>query len=259
MTLVFLAALLAVNLALRSWPVRQRDEDALTVLECAFLRGGTHAAVLTALATLHLRVREEGPDPFEEADPLGQAEPFGEAEPFEEAVADVGDPPTGTWGIASNRAVRRAAGALRESLVARGLLAPTGHWVIARCALVGVPLVAILGVDGPIDLTIIVGSAVAVLVAGALWLAPRRTIAGWRVLRAERRRYERVTLADPAAARDAGAFGMLVALHGRPALDLLTEPPPEGPEPEEEPEPEGPEPDEVAPPVSPLTPRRLTL
>jgi hypothetical protein len=95
--------------------------------------------------------------------------------------------------------------------------------------------------------------AVGLALAAALWLVPRRTIAGWRALRAERRRYERVTLADPDALADAGAVGMLVALQGQPALEFVARQVsevaaeiPEGTA-------------DAGPAESPLTPRRLTL
>jgi uncharacterized protein (TIGR04222 family) len=238
MIIAFLAVLLTINMALRSLPLRRRGDGALTAVECAFLRGGTRAAVLAALAALHVSADGELDDPFERA------------------VADAWDVSTGTRGIARRRPVRRAAVAVREYLVTEGLMAPTGHWAIARCALLAVPAVAALAVVDPrLDLGTVLGSAVGLALAAALWLAPRRTIAGWRALRAERRRYEQVTLADADedALADAGAVGMLVALQGRPALEFVAR-----------------QVSEVAadipggttdagPAHSPLTPRRLTL
>ncbi len=203
MTVVFLGILLAISTMLRALPVRRRGAVVLTPLECGFLRGGTAAAILVTLAA-------PGDDPFDRA------------------VAEAGDPLTGRWGIARSRGVRRAAAGLRDRLIAAGLLAPTGHFAIARCSLAAVPVVAAVAlVDEALDLAAIIGSAIAVGCALALWFAPRRTIAGARALRAERRRYERVTLAEP----DATALAMLVALHGRPALDVLSQQPrPEEPE-----------------------------
>jgi hypothetical protein len=236
MIIAFLAALLTINMALRSFPVRRRGDGALTAVECAFLRGGTRAAVLAALATLHV-------SPDAELD-----------DPFERAVAEAWDVSTGTRGIARRRPVRRSAVAVREYLVTEGLMAPTGHWAIARCALLAVPAVAALVVVDPrLDLITVLGSAVGLALAAALWLAPRRTIAGWRALRAERRRYEQVTLADPDALADAGAVGMLVALQGQPALEFVARQVsavaaeiPDGTA-------------DAEPAESPLTPRRLTL
>jgi uncharacterized protein (TIGR04222 family) len=207
MIIAFLAALLTINMALRSLPVRRRGDGALTAVECAFLRSGTRAAVLAALATLHVSADGELDDPFERA------------------VAEAWDVSTGTRGIARRRPVRRAAVAVREYLVTEGLMAPTGHWAIARCALLAAPVVAALAVVDPrLDLGTVLGSAVGLALAAALWLAPRRTIAGSRALRAERRRYEQVTLADADAdaLADAGAVGMLVALQGQPALEFVT-------------------------------------
>ena len=241
MTIVFLAALITVNVALRALPVRRRGDAALSVVQCAFLRGGTRGAVLAVLATLHVRGDDEPEDPFDRA------------------VLEAGDPPTGTWGIAASRPVRRAALALREGLVGDGLLAPTGHWAIARCALLAVPLVAGLAVvDQQLDLDTVLGSAVALVAAAGLWLAPRRTVAGWLALRAERRRYEQVTLAEQGPLADATAVGMLVALYGGPALEVLTRPAPADPVPSEQapPEPAAATEEKSA---SPLTPRRLML
>jgi len=99
MIIAFLAALLTINMVLRSLPVRRRGDGALTAVECAFLRGGTRAAVLAALATLHVSADGELDDPFERA------------------VAEAWDVSTGTRGIARRRPVRRAAVALRDYLV----------------------------------------------------------------------------------------------------------------------------------------------
>jgi hypothetical protein len=77
--------------------------------------------------------------------------------------------------------------------------------------------------------------------------------AGWLALRAERRRYEQVTLAEQGPLVDATAVGMLVALHGRPALEMLTGTAPADPVPSE---PMAPNEEKSA---SPLTPRRLML
>ena len=240
MIIAFLAALLTINMVLRSLPVRRRGDGALTAVECAFLRGGTRAAVLAALATLHVSADGELDDPFERA------------------VAEAWDVSTGTRGIARRRPVRRSAVAVREYLVTEGLMAPTGHWAIARCALLAAPVVAALAVVDPrLDLGTVLGSAVGLALAAALWLAPRRTIAGSRALRAERRRYEQVTLADAGANEhalvDAGAVGMLVALQGQPALEFVTR---------QVSEVAADIPDGTAdagPPQSPLTPRRLIL
>jgi hypothetical protein len=191
-------------------PLRGRGEDPLTAVECAFLRGGIKAAVLVA----HAVPAEDG---------AGATEGAGATDAFDLAVADAGDPPTGRWGIARRRGVRRAAADVRERLIAWGLMAPTGHFAIARCVLLAVPVVAALALfDESLGLTTLIGSAVATVLAVTLWFAPRRTIAGWRALRAERLRYVQVTLAA-ATPPDTAALAMLVALHGRPALDVLSQ------------------------------------
>jgi hypothetical protein len=204
MTVAFLGVLLAINVALRALPLQRRGEDPLTAVECAFLRGGIRAAVLVA----HAVPADDGADAIEA---------------FELAVADAGDPPTGRWGIARRRGVRRAAADVRERLIGWGLMAPTGHFAIARCVLLAVPVVAAVALfDESLGLTTLIGSAVATVLAVTLWFAPRRTIAGWRALRAERRRYVQVTLAATTPP-DTAALAMLVALHGRPALDILSQ------------------------------------
>jgi hypothetical protein len=216
----------------------------LTAVECAFLRGGTRAAILVSQTA-------PGDDAYRAGG--GRRRRPGHAR----------------WAIGRHRDVRRAATGLRERLVGSGLLAPTGHFAIARCALLAVPVAAAGATVGEsLDLTTIISSAVAIVCAVSLWFAPRRTFAGGRALRAERRRYERVTLAGQAEP-DAPALAMLVARHGRPALDVLfppilpdrTEPERTGPE-RTEPEQEGPDqPEPDGPPAddSPLKPRKLIL
>jgi uncharacterized protein (TIGR04222 family) len=260
MTLAFLAALLTINVALRALPVRRHGDGALTATECAFLRGGTRAAVLTVLATQHVRgdpAPDDSPNnsaddsPVDSPDDSPVDQPVDKAldEAFDHAVSEVGDPPGGIWGIARSAPVRRASARLRDRLVGDGLLPPTGHWFIARCVLLAVPAVAALAVPSQaLDLATVLGSLIALVLATLLWLAPRRTVAGWRALRAERRRYEQVTLAQQGASTEVGAVGMLVALYGQPALDLVTQQPPSTPQPSD-----------VASADSPLTPRRLTL
>jgi hypothetical protein len=228
MTLAFLAALLALHVALRALPIRPRGgqrrgddqplgEQPLCAVDCALLRGGARAAVLTAQAILFVR----GAPPVA-TDPHGV---------LVAAVGDVAELPG--WRTAWRRPVRRALAVLREPLVTQGLLAPTGHLAVAWCSLLGVPVVAVAAVlTQPLSLRTVVGAGGAVGLSVLLCFAPGRTIAGARVLRAQRRRFERETLGGPGAPADVDAIAMLVALQGRPALDLLTQPgPPPGPPP----------------------------
>ncbi|MFJ8129423.1 TIGR04222 domain-containing membrane protein [Streptomyces hydrogenans] len=196
---------------LRWWPVRGRV-DGLTAVEVAGVRGGPGAALAVAVVQLHFAgVVEVGPagrlrrivhsGPGRDVSVLNRAawKVLGR----ELSVADAAAAP----------AVRRAWEEMRADLVGRGLRCGR-----ARLLLAGVPALAAGG------------AALAVAVQGSPWVglplallslavlcAPSRTLAGHRLVRAKR---DFRPLADdgPTGPEETG---LLVAVHGRPALRLL--------------------------------------
>ncbi|SCL13523.1 TIGR04222 domain-containing protein [Micromonospora rhizosphaerae] len=191
------------------------NAETLAATEIAWLRGGNWGAVMAGLAMLHTRgVLAPGAGRIRRTGSLPQ-----DAEPLERALYAALYGSIGPRELAGQKRVQRALRDVRRSLVERGLVRATSRRVLMPVLLVVLPpvllakLVALRAVGVTEGLV-----AVVVLVGIAVWLRPRRTVAGTRALAAGRVRYgdlvERSQL-EPVE------VGLAVALFGTPAILAL--------------------------------------
>jgi uncharacterized protein (TIGR04222 family) len=214
-----MAALVVLSIALRMPPARRRGSWDLGCSEYAYLRGGQRAVVLAALAAMHQRgiVQSARRGTVKRAGSMK-----GISDPVERALGAALHGQVSPSVLAARPQVRRALATLQAGLVAGGLLLPTWRWAVLRVTAVAVLVVGVAGlITGP--RTGLLALLAGVLLAVGLWVWPRRTRAGGRVLAAARRRSAQLT---PGAAQgqpgwSAEDVGMAVALHGAAALRAL--------------------------------------
>ena len=183
----------------------------------AYLRGGTYGVVLTALAELHARGAVDAGQRIRPVTPL---------------PADCWDDELLTavyagamWCteprlVALLPRVRRAARRLRPALVERGLLVPVRRQLFGLGLLAfAAGLAAAAALESGRQPSTVVTALGVLGLAGLAALGPRRTVAGWRVLRAERRLLES-WVGEPG--QDSKLLlAAMVAADGRGALELL--------------------------------------
>ncbi|MGV9806694.1 TIGR04222 domain-containing membrane protein [Micromonospora chersina] len=189
--------------------------ETLSATEIGWLQGGDWGAVITALAMLHTRgVLATGVGRIRRTGSVPQ-----DAEPLERALYAGLYGSVGPRELARQKRVRRALRDVRRSLVERGLVRASSRRVLMPVLLVALPpaLLANLVAAGVVGVTEGLVTIV-VLVGMAVWLLPRRTVAGARALATARVRHgglvERSEL-EPVE------VGLAVALSGTPALQTL--------------------------------------
>lgn len=198
--LVVLGVLLVVSILLRVAGVARRVPVNADPATCACLRGNARAVVVTALATLYQRDHvAAGSGRVHRAGPLSGASGL-----MERAVYLALHKPLSPRELVSRPPVRRALAEMRRNAATAGLLLPKWRWVTLRLALCLIPVIGVarLFASGLKPVTAVVVIAT-MCVALGLWLLPRRTRAGGRVL---------------GIARSSADTGMAVALHGADAL-----------------------------------------
>lgn len=189
--------------------------ETLSATEIGWLQGGDWGAVIAGLAMLHKRgvlatgvgrIRRTGSAPQD-------------AEPLERALYAALYGSIGPRELARQKRVQRALRDVRQSLVERGLVRASSRRVLMPVLLVALPpaLLPKLVATGMVGVT--EGLLTIVVLMGiAVWLLPRRTVAGARALATARVRHgglvERSQL-EPVE------VGLAVALFGTPALQTL--------------------------------------
>ena len=156
------------------------DSDDLTAPELALLRRGPRLAVRTGLAMLYLRG-------LVEIGPTARAGPM-PADPFErslylglEGAADV-------RGVYRSSAVQAGLAELRSGLIGRKLLRRRWRRFAIPVALVVVPPYVLGRLKDLPPAAVLLASVLMIpAFAAALWFAPRRTSAGSRLVRDDRR------------------------------------------------------------------------
>lgn len=211
--LVVMAVLLGTAAVLRWRPTRRREAPDVDPCEAAYLRGGRRSAVRVALVMLYARgavtagrrgtVRREGTL-------------RGGATRLERAVHAALYGATGLRMLLVRPSVERELKALRKCLLDAGLLYP--YRGMGRTALCAVPIMGVvwLADSGWAPLTIALLTAF-VLVAGALWLLPRRTRRAGRMLR-ELREQHPLPADEGRTEQEPYDLGMTLAIHGPAAL-----------------------------------------
>jgi uncharacterized protein (TIGR04222 family) len=199
---------------MQDWDVDGADD--LATAEVSWLAGGAWSAVRSGLVVLHVCGVVLAGRPGTVAR-TGSLPPATEA--LERALF------TGLYGemgpreLARRRAVRQALREVRGSLVHRGLIRPIWRRALAMAALIAgaSALAATSLITRP-------GGLVAVVVLGgaAVLLLTRRTLRGFRVLRALRARHAHL-LRDTGQlqGRTPREIGIAVALYGTPALRAI--------------------------------------
>jgi uncharacterized protein (TIGR04222 family) len=224
--LVSCALLLVLSVGARALPVTPRvaahDEEwfsgaPLDPRAIAFLRRGTYGVVLTALSELHARGAVDASQRVRQVAPLPPS-------CYDDAVltavyAGVGwctEPRL----VALLPRVRRAVRPLRPALVERGLLVPVRRHAFGLTLLGYAAGLAVAGVvESGRQPSTVVGAVAVLGLAGLAAIGPRRTVAGQRVLRAERRLL--VTWVGVDEAHPEQLLAAMVAAYGRGALELL--------------------------------------
>ncbi|MET7833724.1 TIGR04222 domain-containing membrane protein [Micromonospora sediminicola] len=191
------------------------DAGTLAATEIGWLRGGNWGAVIAGLAMLHTRgVLATGVGRIRRTGSLPQ-----DVEPLERALYAALYGSIGPGELARQKRVQRALRDVRQSLAERGLVRTSSRRVLMPVLLAALPpaLLPKLVTAGLVGVTEGL-VAIVVLVGIAVWLLPRRTIAGTRALTTARVRYgdlvERSQL-EPVE------VGLAVALFGTPALQAL--------------------------------------
>jgi len=190
----------------------------------ALVRRGTYGLVLTVLAELHARggVDARRPGALRQLDPPADGD---YDDPLSVAVYLATRWCRPAWLIAWVPAVRRAARPYRADAARRGLVTPLRRRVLSLTLLLyGVGL-AVAGAAQVPQGSTVAGAVGVTGLAALLTTGPRRTVAGHRFLRAERR-----LLAGWIADQDttdpvtvAAMLSATVSLDGRAALELLCE------------------------------------
>jgi uncharacterized protein (TIGR04222 family) len=181
------AVALAVGwLTLVGWPIVARDDRPLSAIEVGYLRRGERGAISTAaflLLSLDLvRVTRKGALARSGA-PIRSG-----LDPFAAAVYAAMPRPTGLRAMSAKPRVRAAVRALVGGLAAAGLVPGRVRWLLSRLTLIAIAVTGAVGLaqpdGGPAERISYAG--VLLLAAGA-WPVRRRTVAGYRRLRAVRR------------------------------------------------------------------------
>jgi uncharacterized protein (TIGR04222 family) len=224
--LVSCALLLVLSVGARALPVTPQvaaDDERwfsgapLDARAVAYLRRGTYGVVLTALSELHARGAVDASQRVRQVAPLPPS--CYDDQVLTAVYAGVGwctEPRL----VALLPRVRRAIAPLRSPLVELALLVPVRRHVFSF-ALLGYAAglaVAAMAESGRQPSTV-VGAAAVLGLAGLAAIGPRRTIAGQRVLRAERRLLTNWVGVD--AGHPEQLLAAMVAAHGRGALELL--------------------------------------
>lgn len=218
-SLVALISLLVVAIALRVVRGWQVSVD-LDVSVISVLRGESLAAVVTSLAMLHVegsadagrsgRVHRAAPLAATTKDPMLRAAYVGLHESMSPRAL-LRRPP-----------VRRAVADVRKRAAAAGLSLATWRWVTQRVVLCSVPVVGVARLlAGRLEPTTVVFLITSTCVALVLWLQPRRTRAGTRVLRTFQRRLPLSAFQAKDQPLTAVDMGTAVALHGVDALNAF--------------------------------------
>jgi uncharacterized protein (TIGR04222 family) len=214
--LVVCAVLLVASVAARALPVLPRFDADLTARHVAYLRRGRYGTVLTVLAELHAQGSVDASGPLTTREPPADLD-----DELAEAVYAGLRWPVPPWMLALSPAVRRACAPVRADLVEHGLLPPLRRRIFGYVALTYAAALALATAyeQGPRHSTV-VSAAVVVGLAAVLAVGPRRTIAGFFAVRAERHLLAHL-VASAAGPTDASLFVAMVAADGRAAFDLV--------------------------------------
>lgn len=178
--------LLAGWLILVGWPATGRDDGPLSPVAVGYLRRGERGAISTAAFLLFsmdlVRVTRKG------ALARGSAPMRTGLDPLAAAVYAAMPGPTGLRALSTKQRVRTAVRTLVRDLARAGLIPGRVRWLLARFTLLATVAVAGFALADPDRRPAErIGCAGLVLVAAGAWRVRRRTVAGYRRLRAVRR------------------------------------------------------------------------
>jgi uncharacterized protein (TIGR04222 family) len=224
--LVVCGLLLVAAVLVRALPLHRSSRDSeyedgfdLTARELGLLRRGRYGVVLTVLAQLH----GEGAVDLSWGRRVRRLDPPRDCDDRLALAIYAGLNHT-RWPrlLALLPSVRRQCRPLRQELRDRRLRPTTRRWLFATMLQVyAISLALATLVEQSARGSTVSATLVVAALAGAVSVAPRRTVAGWRELRIHRAALARLSESGDL---DGSYLGDLVAAHGNAAVDTLCGP-----------------------------------